>query len=136
MAVATLVGAALIGQALGLVLGSRLHAELPPGAARRTDPVAGALVGVVGVVVVLWILLPTLAHVRGWTSEQARSSRIAREVADHPRTYRHPGGAAPHHGRRSLPPGVRRPAPRTGGGGGAGGNGLSEETAGGSPGPR
>jgi len=82
VAVATMVGCALIGQALGLVLGSRLHAELPLGAARRTDQVAGAGFGVVGVLVVLWILLPTLAHVRGWTSEQARSSRIAREVAE------------------------------------------------------
>ena len=82
VAVATMVGCALIGQALGLVLGSKLHAELPLGAARRTDQVAGAGFGVVGVLVVLWILLPTLAHVRGWTSEQARSSRIAREVAE------------------------------------------------------
>ena len=82
VAVATMVGCALIGQALGLVLGSKLHAELPLGAARRTDQVAGAGFGVVGVLVVLWILLPTLAHVQGWTSEQARSSRIAREVAE------------------------------------------------------
>lgn len=82
VAVATMVGCALIGQALGLVLGSRLHAELPLGAARRTDQVAGAGFGVVGVLVVLWILLPTLAHVQGWTAEQARSSRIAREVAE------------------------------------------------------
>lgn len=82
VAVATMVGCALIGQALGLVLGSKLHAELPLGAARRTDQVAGAGVGVVGVLVVLWILLPTLAHVQGWTAEQARTSRIAREVAE------------------------------------------------------
>src|SRR5918993_1018937 len=77
VAVATMVGCALIGQALGLVLGSKLHAELPLGAARRTDQVAGA-----GVRVVLWILLPTLAHVQGWTADQARTSRIAREVAE------------------------------------------------------
>jgi S1-C subfamily serine protease len=82
VAVATMVGCALIGQALGLVLGSKLHAELPLGAARRTDQVAGAGVGVVGVLVVLWILLPTLAHVQGWTADQARTSRIAREVAE------------------------------------------------------
>jgi S1-C subfamily serine protease len=130
VAVATLIGAALIGQALGLVLGSRLHAELPQGAARRTDQVAGALVGVVGVVVVLWILLPTLAHVRGWTSEQARSSRIAREVADHlpnpPDTLealRRIMGDDPF-------PQVfdaLRPAPEVGAAPGA--SGLSEETA-------
>ena len=63
------------------MLGSRLHAELPPGAARRTDQVAGALVGGGGA---SWcqILLPTLAHVRGWTSEQARSCRSPAR-ADH-----------------------------------------------------
>ena len=112
------------------MLGSRLHAELPEGAARRTDQVAGALVGVVGVVVVLWILLPTLAHVRGWTSEQARSSRIAREVADHlpnpPDTLealRRIMGDDPF-------PQVfdaLRPAPEVGAAPGA--SGLSEETA-------
>ena len=81
VAVATIVGMALIGQALGLLLGSNLRAELPLGTARRTDQVAGALVGVAGVLVVLWILLPILAHVQGWTAEQARTSRIAQEVA-------------------------------------------------------
>ncbi len=79
--VGALVGTALIGNALGLTLGSRLHVELPAGAARRTDQVAGSVVGVVGVLVLLWVLLPTLADVPGWTSEQARSSVIAREVA-------------------------------------------------------
>jgi S1-C subfamily serine protease len=82
VAVGTLVGTALIGQALGLFLGARLHAELPEGAARTTDQVAGGVFGVVGVLVALWILLPTLSHVPGWTAEQARSSRIAREVSN------------------------------------------------------
>jgi S1-C subfamily serine protease len=82
VAVGTLVGTALIGQALGLFLGARLHAELPEGTARTTDQVAGGVFGVVGVLVALWILLPTLSHVPGWTAEQARSSRIAREVAN------------------------------------------------------
>jgi S1-C subfamily serine protease len=82
VAVGTLVGTALIGQALGLFLGARLHSELPEGAARTTDQVAGGVFGVVGVLVALWILLPTLAHIPGWTAEQARSSRIAREVAN------------------------------------------------------
>ncbi len=80
VAVGLLVGTALIGQALGLVLGSRLHAELPPGAVRRTDQVAGGLIGIVGVLVAVWLLLPVLAHVPGWTAEQARGSVIAREV--------------------------------------------------------
>ncbi|HEX6421083.1 MAG TPA: MarP family serine protease [Acidimicrobiales bacterium] len=82
VAVGLLFGTALIGQALGLVLGSQLHAELPPGSARRADQVAGGAVGVVGVLVGVWLLLPVLAHVPGWTAEQARGSVIAREVGE------------------------------------------------------
>jgi S1-C subfamily serine protease len=80
VAIGLLVGTALIGQALGLVLGSRLHAELPAGAVRRTDQVAGGVIGIVGLLVALWLLLPTLAHIPGWTATQARGSVIAREV--------------------------------------------------------
>jgi uncharacterized membrane protein required for colicin V production len=75
-----LVGMALIGNALGLVLGSRLHAELPAGALRRTDQVAGAVFGVVGLLVILWLLLPALTHIPGTMATQARGSAIAREV--------------------------------------------------------
>jgi S1-C subfamily serine protease len=80
VAIGLLVGTALIGQALGLVLGSRLHSELPAGAVRRTDQVAGGFIGVVGLLVALWLLLPTLAHVPGWMAEQARGSAIASQV--------------------------------------------------------
>jgi S1-C subfamily serine protease len=82
VAVGLLVGAALIGLSLGLVLGSRLYSELPPGAARQADRAAGGVIGVVGVLVALWLLLPVLAHVPGLMSEQARGSAIAREVSD------------------------------------------------------
>ena len=75
-----LVGTALIGNALGLVLGARLHAELPPGPLRRVDQVAGGMIGVVGVLVIVWLLLPMLSHIQGWMATQARGSVIAREV--------------------------------------------------------
>jgi S1-C subfamily serine protease len=75
-----LVGMALIGNALGLVLGSRLHAELPAGAMRRTDQVAGGVFGVVGLLVILWLLLPALTHIPGTMATQARGSTIARQV--------------------------------------------------------
>jgi len=81
VSIGLLVGMALIGNALGLVLGSRLHAELPPGAIRRTDQVAGGFVGVLGLLVILWLLLPTLSDTRGWMSEQVRGSMVAREVS-------------------------------------------------------
>jgi S1-C subfamily serine protease len=80
VAICALAGTALIGQAAGLVLGSRLHIALPDGPARNTDRLAGAVAGVVGMLVGLWLLLPTLGDIPGWTSEQARTSIIAREV--------------------------------------------------------
>ena len=80
VAVCALVGIALIGQAAGVVLGSRLQIALPEGPARTVDRVTGAVAGVVGMLVGLWLLLPTLGDIPGWTSEQARTSIIAREV--------------------------------------------------------
>jgi S1-C subfamily serine protease len=80
VSIGTLVGAALIGQALGLLLGSRLNIAIPPGPVRRVDQVVGGLLGVVGLLVAVWLLLPTLADIPGWTAEQARGSVIAREV--------------------------------------------------------
>jgi S1-C subfamily serine protease len=80
VAVATLLGMSLVGQGIGLALGSKLHIALPDGPMRRADRVAGAVIGALGVLVGLWLLLPTLAEVRGWTAEQARSSYIAEQV--------------------------------------------------------
>jgi S1-C subfamily serine protease len=80
VAIGALAGCALLGQALGLLLGTRLHVALPHGPVRRVDQAVGALLGIAGLLVGLWLLLPTLADVPGWTSEQARGSIIAREV--------------------------------------------------------
>jgi len=82
IAICALAGTALIGQAAGLVLGSRLHIALPDGPARTTDRVTGGVAGVLGMLVGLWLLLPTLGGIPGWTSEQASTSVIARAV-DH-----------------------------------------------------
>lgn len=80
VAISALAGTALIGQAAGLVLGSKLHIALPAGGLRTTDRSAGAVAGIVGVLIGLWLLLPTLGDIPGWTSEQARSSVVARQV--------------------------------------------------------
>jgi S1-C subfamily serine protease len=82
VAIATLLGTALVGQGIGLTLGSKLQIALPEGPARRVDRTAGSILGVIGVLVGLWLLLPVLASAPGWTAEQARGSRIAREVSD------------------------------------------------------
>ncbi len=77
-----LLGMAFIGQAAGLLVGSRLHATLPGASVRSADRTAGAAAGIVGVVVAVWVLLPLMVDVPGWFAAQARSSTVARIVDD------------------------------------------------------
>ena len=73
----TLLGLAFVGQAIGLLVGSRLHIALPGESVRAADRAAGGVAGVVGVVVTTWLLLPLMADVPGWFSTQARTSAVA-----------------------------------------------------------
>lgn len=74
---------ATIVQALGYMVGSAIHARvggyMGP-AAQRGDRVAGAAVGVVGVLVVMWLLIPALASSPGWTARAVRDSAVARAI--------------------------------------------------------
>lgn len=81
VAILLLVGGAMAGQAAGLVLGSRLHGALPLGPVREVDRVVGAVLGVVGVIVVLWLLIPSVASVPGWPAQVTNGSGIARWVS-------------------------------------------------------
>jgi S1-C subfamily serine protease len=78
LTVATLVAGAVIGQVLGLVVGARLHDVLPIGPVRQLDRGVGAVAGIAGVLVVLWLLIPTLASVAGWPLEATTGSGISR----------------------------------------------------------
>ena len=80
IAVGVLLGGAFIGQALGLVIGSKAHLAMPPGG-RPLDQAGGAVAGVLGVLVGVWLLTPTMADVPGTMARQARNSSIARFVA-------------------------------------------------------
>ncbi|HET7487363.1 MAG TPA: MarP family serine protease [Acidimicrobiales bacterium] len=73
-----LLGGAFIGQGLGLLLGSSLRRFVPIGPLRMADSAVGALVGVLGVLVMVWLLLPAIADVPGSVSRTARQSAIAR----------------------------------------------------------
>ncbi len=73
----TLFGMAFVGQAIGLLLGSRLRANLPGESIRSADRAAGSGLGVLGVLVAVWILLPLMADVPGWFAIQARTSAVA-----------------------------------------------------------
>jgi S1-C subfamily serine protease len=83
VAALVLVGIGFLGQALGLVIGSRAHRVLPLGPLRQLDRVVGAGVGVVGVIVALWLLLPAIASVHGVPARAARNSAISRWVSAH-----------------------------------------------------
>jgi S1-C subfamily serine protease len=77
VASALLVGGAFVGQGLGLIMGAQIHRVLPLGPLKGADRAAGAVVGVFGVLVVTWVLVPSMADVQGWPAEQARSSVVA-----------------------------------------------------------
>ncbi|HEV2310787.1 MAG TPA: MarP family serine protease [Acidimicrobiia bacterium] len=74
---------ALVGQAIGFAVGSVLHRHLPRvGGFRTADRVAGAAAGVLGVLVVVWLLIPGLANAPGWPARAVRGSAIVREIDD------------------------------------------------------
>ena len=77
-----LLGGAFLGQAVGLLIGARLHYALPSGRAREVDRSAGAVMGVLGVVVAVWLLTPAMARVQGSAARLARQSTITRTLAD------------------------------------------------------
>jgi S1-C subfamily serine protease len=83
VAAAILIGGAFVGQALGLLLGGRLHGALPLGPLRTIDRSVGAGIGIIGILVAVWILVPSMADVPGWPARSARTSSIARWVDAH-----------------------------------------------------
>ncbi|MEA2973622.1 MAG: hypothetical protein QOG82_2080 [Actinomycetota bacterium] len=80
MAVGIFLLVASLGAALGEMVGFRLRAFLPLGGLRMADHVGGAVAGSLGVLVVLWLLLPVLADVPGEISKQVRNSSVARAI--------------------------------------------------------
>ncbi len=80
VAVIVLIAGAFVGQALGLLVGSKLHLALPHGQARRVDRAGGAAAGVLGVLAAVWLLAPVGAEISGWPAEQIRNSTVTRAV--------------------------------------------------------
>lgn len=79
-AVAMLVVCAGLGQAIGLLAGSRISHVIHSSAGRRVDQVCGALAGLLGVAVMVWLLAPSMATVPGMTARAARGSAVIRTV--------------------------------------------------------
>ncbi|HKA92801.1 MAG TPA: CvpA family protein, partial [Acidimicrobiia bacterium] len=72
---------ATAGQALGYAAGLALRSRLPSTeGVHRSDRVGGAVVGVLGVLVAVWLLTPALASAQGWPARAARDSQIVRAI--------------------------------------------------------
>jgi uncharacterized membrane protein required for colicin V production len=80
VAVGILAFGGLVGQALGLVVGQRLHLAIRTRRLRRIDHVLGAVGGVLGVLLAIWVLAPAMASIPGWSARETRNSAIVREV--------------------------------------------------------
>lgn len=81
VAVVFLILVASVGQVAGLALGMLL----PPrrtrtASAERADRVAGAIVGVLGVLALVWMFIPSFATARGWPARAARGSVVVEMV--------------------------------------------------------
>ncbi len=71
---------ASLGAMLGDLAGFSLRRLIPPGPVRQVDRGIGAVAAGLGVLVLLWLLLPALGEVPGDVSAQVRNSAIARAV--------------------------------------------------------
>lgn len=79
VAVGILLIGAFLGQGIGLLIGTQMHFAIPT-TVRPVDRAGGAMAGAVGMLIGLWLVLPTLAEVPGTISRQARNSAIARFI--------------------------------------------------------
>jgi S1-C subfamily serine protease len=78
-----LVLVATLGQGIGLAVGAMLHRVRPEvRGLPRWDRVAGALVGVAGVFVLVWMTIPSLATAEGWPARVARGSFVVHAIDD------------------------------------------------------
>jgi S1-C subfamily serine protease len=74
---------AAVAQAVGAALGGSIANRLGrsgAGVLRTGDRAAGAALGVVGVLVLMWLLIPALANSPGWTARAVRDSAVARVI--------------------------------------------------------
>ncbi len=72
-----LVLVATLGQGIGLAIGALVHRLRPEvRGLPKWDRAAGAAVGVIGVLTLLWMTIPSLATAEGWPARAARGSAI------------------------------------------------------------
>lgn len=79
IAIFLVVGLAMGGQALGVLLGDRLRVRLDP-RFDRVDAVGGAAMGLVGIALVVWFLAPAVRAVPGWAADQVEESAVVESL--------------------------------------------------------
>ena len=84
VAATLLVAGAFAGQGLGLLLGASLRQSVPQGPLRSLDSAVGAGLGGLGVLIAVWLLVPSLAEVPGTLASQTRNSAIVRALGGLP----------------------------------------------------
>jgi S1-C subfamily serine protease len=78
-----LVLVATLGQGVGLAVGALVHRARPDVRGLPVwDRAAGSLVGVLGVLALLWMTIPSLATADGWPARAARGSAIVGVIDD------------------------------------------------------
>jgi S1-C subfamily serine protease len=80
LAAGVLIAGAFLGQALGLLAGHAVRRKVVVGPMALLDRGVGAVVGGLGVVMLVWFLLPAMADVPGDFSRQARGSWVGQAV--------------------------------------------------------
>jgi S1-C subfamily serine protease len=83
VAVLFLVLVATIGQAIGLGVGLVAHRAFPVrNPMPLWDHLLGATTGVIGVLVLVWVLIPSFATAKGWPARLARGSVVVGAIDD------------------------------------------------------
>jgi S1-C subfamily serine protease len=73
--------AATVGQTIGLAAGAIAHRAMPAREGLKPwDRAAGAFVGALGVIVLVWMVIPSLATAKGWPARMARDSWVVAGV--------------------------------------------------------
>ena len=81
LALGTMLVVSTAGASLGAVAGHSVRQLIPAGTGLRiADRAAGAVVGGLGGLLLVWLLVPVLAAIPGVVSELARNSSIARNI--------------------------------------------------------
>jgi S1-C subfamily serine protease len=76
-----LVLVATIGQAVGLAVGLLVHRVVPMREPLPLwDRLTGAAVGVLGVLILVWMVIPSLATAKGWPARMARDSFVIHAI--------------------------------------------------------